>query len=437
MKKLSGLLAAGMIIAGLSSTVYATEPIQDTTAATEAATTQATQPATTPAATQPATQAATKPAADNSASHNTQATTPAATTTSAESNTGNTQSAGSVEDEALKLLEEEKKAKEEELKSLEKELSEVITKIGELDRRASELNAQIYVATHELENKTALRNEQYDEMKLRIKFMYENKIGDVDAAFSDDSGMDDVLNAAGYYQDIYSYDREKLEELDKNVHEIGELKTTLDAALQETEKNKAEMEEEKKKIGELVKEKEEDLKLINEGISSNVMRLFNTGSASGISSAATETLLKIAEKAQEEALKEGKANAKQVAVAQNAGHGRSTYPATYGWCAAWVSGVYSYTGGITPPHGDAIDYWNKWKASGSTRMDNIPIGACVISSGDPTYGHIGIYLGGGVVASNLGYCKVETIQSFGNVSAVCQGHVGYIGWVWPNGTPIE
>ena len=196
------------------------------------------------------------------------------------------------------------------------------------------------------------------------------------------------------------------------------------------------MEDEKKKVTELVKDKEEDLKLINEGISANVMRLYNAGSLA-TTSVATETLLEIAEKAQEEALKEGKATPKQVEVAQNAGHGRSTYPATYGWCAAWVSGVYSYTGGITPPHGDAIDYWNKWKSSGSTRMDNIPIGACVISSGDPTYGHIGIYLGGGVVASNLGYCKVETIQSFGNVSAVCQGHVGYIGWVWPNGTPIQ
>ena len=343
-----------------------------------------------------------------------------------------------MDNSLIEQLEAEKKAKEEELKSLEKELSEIITKVGELDRYASELNAKITVTKQELALKTTLRDEQYEEMKLRIKFMYENRIGDADAAFSDESSMDDLLNAAGYYQDIYSYDREKLEQLDNNVREIESLRNSLDVALTETEKNKAQMEEEKKKVTELVKEKEEDLKLINEGISANVMRLYNnSGSAGGVSTAAAEVLLKIAEKAQEEALKEGTANAKQIAVAQNAGHGRSTYPATYGWCAAWVSGVYSYTGGITPPHGDAIDYWNKWKASGSTRMDNIPIGACVISSGDPTYGHIGIYLGGGVVASNLGYCKVETIQSFGNVSAVCQGHVGYIGWVWPNGTPIQ
>ena len=426
MKKLTGFLAAGLAVTCLSTVAYADEPAKDTTAAT---TTSA--ETTIPAATVSTTTAETTEASGT----NVTTTATSASNTATESSE-QTQTTMSLDVTSLDILQEEKRAKEEELKSLEKELSEIITKIGELDRYASELNSKITVTTAELEVKTQLRDNQYEEMKLRIKFMYENRIGDIDAALSESSSMDDVLNAAGYYQDIYSYDREKLIELDENVKKIEDLKATLDQALKETDKTKKEMETEKKKVTDLVKDKKEDLKLINQGISANVMRLFNAGSL-GSDSAAAGALLKIAEKAQEEALKEGKATEKQVEVARNAGHGFSTYPAVYGWCAAWVSGVYSYTGGITPPHGDAIDYWNKWKSSGSTRMDNIPIGACVISSGDPTYGHIGIYLGGGVVASNLGYCKIETIQSFGNVSAVCQGHVGYIGWVWPNGTPIQ
>ena len=333
-------------------------------------------------------------------------------------------------------IEAQKDSAQAEVNSLQAELTELLGQIDQLEMEMVEQGEKITQAEIDLEEAQKTEQHQYEEMKLRIKFMYENRISNADVALSDDSSMDDILNAAGYYQDIYSYDREKLIELDDNVKKIEDLKASLDKALEDTEKNKKEMEDEKKKVTELVKDKEEDLKLINEGISANVMRLYNAGSLAS-TSVASEALLEIAAKAQEEALKEGKATPKQVEVAQNAGHGRSTYPATYGWCAAWVSGVYSYTGGITPPHGDAIDYWNKWKSSGSTRMDNIPIGACVISSGDPTYGHIGIYLGGGVVASNLGYCKVETIQSFGNVSAVCQGHVGYIGWVWPNGTPIQ
>ena len=34
----------------------------------------------------------------------------------------------------------------------------------------------------------------------------------------------------------------------------------------------------------------------------------------------------------------------------------------------------------------------------------------------------------------IGGVKIETIQSFDRWStATCQGHRGYIGWVWPNG----
>ena len=128
-------------------------------------------------------------------------------------------------------------------------------------------------------------------------------------------------------------------------------------------------------------------------------------------------------------------------ISYNARNNISNFPCTAGWCAAWVSGVYSRSGASTP-FGNAIDYWNKWSYSGSSSMDNIPVGAAVISSGagydGSVYGHIGIYLGGGMVASNVGYCKIETIQSFdASATATCQGHRGYICWVWPNGIALN
>lgn len=82
--------------------------------------------------------------------------------------------------------------------------------------------------------------------------------------------------------------------------------------------------------------------------------------------------------------------------------------------------------------GHAIEYWNKWHYSGSTSMNNIPIGAAVISNptkGNDWYGHIGIYVGGGKVVSNLGYKCVESVQSFAS-----RGR--FTGWVWPYGKHI-
>lgn len=361
-----------------------------------------------------------------------------------------------MEDEKKKLEEEQKKnqeamnAKKEELTSLNKELSEALAKLNELDVKASELSTKMYETQQKLDQSNETKNAQYGDMKKRIQYMYENAEDNMLEAVLGSKDMSEALNAAGYYQQIYDYDRDKLEDYKNIVDEINALKNEQEEELAQTTALKEEADIERKKLEVFIAEKqgdidaltktiaegEEGIAILDQNILDALTRMSSEASARAQYQGNTEALLKIAEAAQEEALKTGKANAKMVAVARNAGRGISTYPLDYGWCAAWVSGVYRITGGITPPSGNAIDYWNKWKDSGSTRMDNIPIGACVISSGDPTYGHIGIYLGGGIVASNLGYCKVETIESFGSVPAVCQGHRGYIGWVWPNGQSL-
>ena len=121
-------------------------------------------------------------------------------------------------------------------------------------------------------------------------------------------------------------------------------------------------------------------------------------------------------------------------VADYASRGISSHPATYGWCAAWVSGVY-YMAGVTPPHGDAYDYWRKWGSSATAAGTSIPIGSCVIfapSSANGGYGHIGIYIGNNMIAHNGGGVRIQDIDT---VARWTGGR--YVGWVWPNGTPLN
>lgn len=126
-------------------------------------------------------------------------------------------------------------------------------------------------------------------------------------------------------------------------------------------------------------------------------------------------------------------------VAQTARYNRGTYPCTAGYCAAWVEGCYQGAGVASNyGFGNAIDYWNKWKDSGSTSMENIPVGAVVIGSGSGSadgnmYGHVGIYIGDGLVAENIGSHRIVTLEAWAaSQVGTCQGHHGYIGWVWPN-----
>lgn len=119
-----------------------------------------------------------------------------------------------------------------------------------------------------------------------------------------------------------------------------------------------------------------------------------------------------------------------------------TYPCTPDMCAAWVTGVYQAAGAPVLPYGNAIDMWNTYRGTGAASMENIPPGAIVCGSGSgymgSLYGHVGVYLGDGMVAHNAGYHSIQTLEEWcAWQTAVCQGHQGWIGWVFPGGVPME
>ena len=124
----------------------------------------------------------------------------------------------------------------------------------------------------------------------------------------------------------------------------------------------------------------------------------------------------------------------QKRIVENAKTNNGWYPATAGYCAKWVAGIYANSG-ATRPHGDAKEYWYKWKSTGSSDKTNIPLGAAVITDGasvNSNYGHIGIYIGNGMVASNIGGVKIESVESFAN------GKYGpWLGWCWPDGKVLQ
>ena len=127
-------------------------------------------------------------------------------------------------------------------------------------------------------------------------------------------------------------------------------------------------------------------------------------------------------------------------IADVARNNAGTYPCTPDMCAAWVTGVYQAAGAPVIPYGNAIDMWNTYAQTGSTSRENIPPGAIVCGSGTgymgALYGHVGIYLGDGLVANNVGYFSVETLEQWCSwQTATCQGHTGWIGWVYPGGVP--
>lgn len=142
-----------------------------------------------------------------------------------------------IEDAKKKVssMEEEKKKVESTLKELEGKKSDTAAYVKELDRNLSALageltklegdisqkKEQIEEAKVELETAKITENRQYEDMKLRIQYMYENGQTGLLESMMQSESIAELLNRAEYASQITSYDRKMLEEYRKTRQEVA------------------------------------------------------------------------------------------------------------------------------------------------------------------------------------------------------------------------
>lgn len=142
-----------------------------------------------------------------------------------------------IEDAKKKVssMEEEKKKVESALKELEGKKSDTAAYVKELDRNLSALageltklerdisqkEEQIKEAEAELETAKITENRQYEDMKLRIQYMYENGQTGLLESMMQSESIAELLNRAEYASQITSYDRKMLEEYRKTRQEVA------------------------------------------------------------------------------------------------------------------------------------------------------------------------------------------------------------------------
>ena len=93
-------------------------------------------------------------------------------------------------------LESGKAAAQREADSLQEQLTELITKAGELEADLIETGEKILGAQEDLEKAQEKADEQYESMKLRIRYMYENGQTDAVEALISSTDFSDFINKA-------------------------------------------------------------------------------------------------------------------------------------------------------------------------------------------------------------------------------------------------
>lgn len=115
-----------------------------------------------------------------------------------------------------------------EKQNVEDELAFLLTQMDELELSMAQKNDEIEQANKDLASAQQKFNSQQDDMKLRIKYMYEDRSTSLSEVFLSSKNMSEVLNKAEYVQQVYDYDRSKLDEMSNTAKSISNLMVSLE-----------------------------------------------------------------------------------------------------------------------------------------------------------------------------------------------------------------
>lgn len=124
-------------------------------------------------------------------------------------------------------LEKEKAQAEKEQSSLNTQLNTIIEDLKKAQADVEAKEVEIAETEDELTDARIKENEQYEAMKIRIKYMYENGNTDMISVLLSAENMADFLNKAEYVEQVSVYDREMLVEFQTIVKEIEKKEAKL------------------------------------------------------------------------------------------------------------------------------------------------------------------------------------------------------------------
>lgn len=145
------------------------------------------------------------------------------------------------------------------IKKMDSYIEELVTNIASIENDVAAKKLAIEAKQAEIvEIEKDIAN-QYETMKLRIKYMYENGNVSYVSMFFESEDMSDFLNRAEYLAEITEYDREMLLRLQDTEKNLKIAKSTLDSEYVQLNEMLAEVEAEKEATDVLIASKRAEL----------------------------------------------------------------------------------------------------------------------------------------------------------------------------------
>lgn len=166
-------------------------------------------------------------------------------------------------DEDIESLENQTSALENELAGINQDILDLNDEITTAEMQIEILQGEIGRTSDALAEAEANEQQQYEDMKTRIKYMYENGNASLLEMLFSAENMTDFLNKADFIEHLSEYDRNALNELE-NVHqEIADQKTALEEQQASMVDLQAELEEKKTELQAKARETSTNLEEVN------------------------------------------------------------------------------------------------------------------------------------------------------------------------------
>lgn len=155
---------------------------------------------------------------------------------------------------------------EKDIGNLNEELKRIVSDANELEQLILEKEEEIAAAKLELAAAERQCEQQYEDMKLRIQFMYENSTRNTWEKLLDAASLLDFLNRTEYITKITNYDRSKLTEFENLQQELADKKTQLEADMEELLAMQEKLKQNQSRINGLISTAQANLAQANEAL---------------------------------------------------------------------------------------------------------------------------------------------------------------------------
>ena len=216
-------------------------------------------------------------------------------------------------------LAQQKSSAEAEKNSLNEQLNVIIGEMGDAQEKLADKQTEIEKTEEKLVQAKVEENTQYQSMKKRIKYMYENGNSQVIELLMESENIGEFLNKAEYISSISEYDRDMLTAFQDAVAEVEKEEKALQAEYEELEVLRDDLLVKQSNVEALLSEKNIQISDLEKQIGDNAALLQEL-----IAQAEAERL----KQEQAAAAAAAAQQAAQQQAAQNSGGGNNSVPPT-------------------------------------------------------------------------------------------------------------